>query len=105
MAFVKVSSLSKLPPDSVIEVMVEGVPVALCNTGGEVRAIGGICPHEGGPLGFGNMHGENVVCPWHAWEFSTKTGWMECAWNTFVPVYDVQIDGDDILVNSDARTA
>jgi nitrite reductase (NADH) small subunit len=102
MAFVKVYSLGKLPPDSVTEVMVGGTLMALCNVGGEVRAVGGVCPHEGGPLGMGAMHDEKVVCPWHAWEFNTRTGELDCGWNTFVPVYPVRIEGDDILVDPGA---
>ena len=99
MAFVRVYSLAKLPPDNVAEVMAEGTLMALCNVGGEVRAVGGVCPHEGGPLGMGAMNGENVVCPWHAWEFNSSTGSLDGGWNTFLPVYPVRIEGDDILVD------
>ena len=38
------------------------------------RAIGNTCNHKGGPLAEGRLHGEFVMCPWHAWEYSVITG-------------------------------
>src|SRR5437762_336419 len=38
------------------------------------RAIGNACNHRGGPLSEGRLHGEFVMCPWHAWEYSVITG-------------------------------
>jgi nitrite reductase/ring-hydroxylating ferredoxin subunit len=102
MAFVRLYSLAKLPPDDVVEVMMGGIPIALCNIGGEIRAVGGICPHHGGPLGHGAINGENVVCPWHAWEFSTLTGCNDFDPTTRVATYPVRVEGDDILVDSGA---
>jgi nitrite reductase/ring-hydroxylating ferredoxin subunit len=102
MAFVKVYSVAKLPPDSVAEVLIDGYPIALCNFAGWIRAIEGICPHQGGPLGQGAMNGENVVCPWHAWEFSCKTGENDFDPDTRVRTICVRVEGDDILVDSNA---
>jgi nitrite reductase (NADH) small subunit len=47
---------------------------AVCNVAGAVYALDGICPHSGGPLGEGALHGSTLVCPWHAWEFDCRTG-------------------------------
>ena len=74
MAFVKVGALSKLPPGSVMEALVGNGTYAICNAGGEIHALDGICPHAGGPLGQGALHGTTLVCPWHAWEFDIHTG-------------------------------
>jgi nitrite reductase (NADH) small subunit len=85
-----------------MEVMAGGIPIALCNTGGEIRATGGICPHLGGPLGHGAVNGENIVCPWHGWEFSCFTGRNDFDPDTRIPTYPVRMDGDDILVDLSA---
>ena len=74
MPFVKVASLSQLPPDSLTEIVLGNDLYALCNVAGRITAIGGICPHRGGPLGQGAIHGNHVVCPWHAWEWDCQTG-------------------------------
>jgi nitrite reductase/ring-hydroxylating ferredoxin subunit len=66
MALVKVAAVGELKDNSVHEVMVGETPYAVCNVGGEITALLGICPHRGGPLGQGAIHGQNVVCPWHA---------------------------------------
>ncbi|MGH7538201.1 MAG: Rieske 2Fe-2S domain-containing protein [Gemmatimonadales bacterium] len=41
---------------------------------GKFRAISNTCNHKGGPLSEGRLHGEFVMCPWHAWEYSVLTG-------------------------------
>jgi nitrite reductase/ring-hydroxylating ferredoxin subunit len=102
MPFVKVYSLSQLPPGDVTEVMTAGIPIALCNIDGEILALSGICPHHGGPLGQGAINGENVVCPWHAWEFNCRTGRNDYNPDLRIPTYPARLDGDDILVDSGA---
>jgi nitrite reductase/ring-hydroxylating ferredoxin subunit len=82
--------------------MIGGSPVALCHAGGEVYALWGTCPHHGGPLGDGAIHGESVCCPWHGWEFNCATGRNEFNPDTRVQTYPVKIEGGDILVDIDA---
>src|SRR3989454_10717436 len=48
--------------------------VALFHHDGQFRAISNACNHKGGPLSEGRLHGEFVMCPWHAWEYSVITG-------------------------------
>jgi nitrite reductase (NADH) small subunit len=97
MAFVKIGSLSKLPPGSVMEALVGDGTYAICNAGGEIYALDGICPHSGGPLGQGALHGTTLVCPWHAWEFDCRDNEMDGGF--LVAKFPVKIDGDDILID------
>lgn len=104
MAFVKVGSLSKLPPGSVMEALVGDGTYAVCNAGGEIHALDGICPHAGGPLGQGALHGTTLVCPWHAWEFDCRTqltgpGANEMDDGLSPAKFPVKIEGDDILID------
>src|SRR4051812_4204490 len=32
------------------------------------------CPHQGGPLGDGQLENGYVICPWHAYEYDPSTG-------------------------------
>ena len=48
--------------------------IALFNYEGQLRAIGNVCNHKGGPLCEGRVRGEFVQCPWHGWEYSVVTG-------------------------------
>jgi nitrite reductase/ring-hydroxylating ferredoxin subunit len=103
MSFVKVASLSQLPADSVTEVIVGNEPYALCYVAGRVSAISGTCLHRGGPLGQGALHGDNVVCPWHAWEWNCQTGANDFNPSQKVATYAVEVDGDDILIEVPER--
>jgi nitrite reductase (NADH) small subunit len=50
--------------------------VALFLVDGDVRAYENACPHQGGPIGEGQIEGATVTCPWHAWTFDLRTGGM-----------------------------
>ena len=96
MSFVRVGSLAKLPPGSVMEVHVGDGTYAVCNSGGELHAVDGICPHAGGPLGQGALHGTTLVCPWHAWEFDCRAQDDD---GIVLAKFPVTIEGDDILID------
>jgi len=40
----------------------------------QVYAIENRCPHKGGPLSDGIVHGGSVTCPLHNWVFDLATG-------------------------------
>ncbi len=99
MAFEKFASLADLPPGSLLEVVRGDDLYALCNVNGEVRALSGVCPHQGGPLGQGAMEGPLVTCPYHAWQFDSATG--ACDFNDAirVPTYPVRVEAGEIFVD------
>src|SRR5579872_5260625 len=98
MPFIKVGNLSRLPAESVIEVMVGSQPYAICHVDGTVRALNGNCLHRGGPLGQGQIHDGHVVCPYHLWEFDCRTGEYDYDPSQRLATYEVKIEGDDILL-------
>jgi len=44
-----------------------------------IFAIDDHCPHKGGPLSQGIVHGASVTCPLHNWVFSLETGEVQGA--------------------------
>ena len=49
--------------------------VAIFRTGdGQVFALRDACPHKGGPLSQGIVHGHAVACPLHNWSIELATG-------------------------------
>ena len=49
--------------------------IAVFRTGdGEVFALMDACPHKGGPLSQGIVHGRAVACPLHNWSIDLSTG-------------------------------
>jgi nitrite reductase (NADH) small subunit len=96
--FTKVATLDELPPGALIEVELDGEPYALCNVGGQIRALFGTCPHEGGPLGQGALEGPMITCPWHCWQFDTVTGICVFGDDLAIETYPVRVEGNDVLV-------
>jgi nitrite reductase/ring-hydroxylating ferredoxin subunit len=102
MASVRVGALAELPPGTVSETEIAGHPTALCNVDGTVYAVDGICPHAGGRLGHGALHGNWLCCPLHAWEFDCRTGEHGPGSPFQVKTYPVSICDGDIYIEADA---
>jgi nitrite reductase (NADH) small subunit len=51
-----------------------GREVAVFRQAGQLFALDGRCPHQGGPLGEGELVGRHVSCVWHGWSFDLETG-------------------------------
>jgi nitrite reductase (NADH) small subunit len=96
--FVKLAALGELPVGGAKEVEFDGRVYALFNVDGVISAIDGICPHQGGPLADGVLEGCFVACPWHGWEFNVQTGGTPLGPRIKVDVFEVKIEGDDVLV-------
>ncbi|MDP9112229.1 MAG: Rieske 2Fe-2S domain-containing protein [Acidobacteriota bacterium] len=98
MAFVKAGLLQQLPPGSAIQVEAGADAVAVCNVGGTLYAIDGICPHSGGPLGYGALDGAILSCPFHGWEFDCRTGAFGGNEDLKLATYPVKVEDGEILV-------
>ncbi|MCW5715114.1 MAG: Rieske 2Fe-2S domain-containing protein [Bauldia sp.] len=96
-----VVDLAAVPPGTMKTVDLDGVEVVIANVGGECFAFGGICPHEGGSLGDGELHGTTVTCPWHGARFDIRTGAVIDGYTDEpVRVYDVAVDGDVVRIRT-----
>jgi len=58
----------------------------------EVYAIDDHCPHKGGPLSDGIVHGNAVTCPLHNWVFSLESGEAQGADEGSVRTYSIRND-------------
>ncbi len=104
MDFIKVTTLAELPPNSRKIVQVGMHKVALFNYDGEITAMANACLHKAGPLGLGLVEkkydGLYVTCPWHGWEYNIKTGAAPPGYKDQQAVYEVKVEGSDILLSS-----
>ncbi|CUH64516.1 Assimilatory nitrite reductase [NAD(P)H] small subunit [Thalassovita autumnalis] len=74
--------------------------VALFRTGeDEVFATSDRCPHKGGPLSEGIVHGRAVTCPLHNWVFSLETGEAQGADEGAIDTYPVRVEQGNILLD------
>ena len=63
----------------------------------QIFAIDDHCPHKGGPLSQGIVHGAAVTCPLHNWVISLETGKALGADEGSVKTIAIRLDGDRIL--------
>jgi len=100
MSFKRVCALSDLSEGQSLAVEMEGEPVAIVRTEGEVFAIRDVCSHAEVPLTEGEVGGYTIECWLHGSCFDVRTGEPTNLPATEpVPVYPVRIEGDDILVS------
>lgn len=77
--------------------------VALFRTGeDEVFAADDRCPHKGGPLSEGIVHGQSVTCPLHNWVFDLSTGQAQGADEGRIGTYPVRVEGGRLLIDGGA---
>ena len=72
--------------------------LAVFNVEGTYYALDGICPHQGGPLGKGQLNGCVVTCPWHGWQFNVTTGQQQINDRIVHTGYPVRHDGDELYI-------
>lgn len=66
----------------------------------EVFAMDDRCPHKGGPLSEGIVHGQQVTCPLHNWVFDMTTGEAQGADSGRVATFAARLDGGRVLLNA-----
>ena len=99
--WIRVASVVDCPPGSALELVAGGQIVALFNIDGEFHALDGVCPHQGGPLGKGQLTGSVVTCPWHGWQFDVCSGQHQTSATLRHPTFAVKVEGEDVLVDMD----
>ncbi len=79
--------------------------VAVFHHAGVFRAIGNRCNHRGGPLVEGQVNGEFVMCPWHAWEYSLITGKGPPGYDQeSVPTFAIEERPDGVYLDTEPRS-
>jgi nitrite reductase/ring-hydroxylating ferredoxin subunit len=96
--FVKVASVNEIAPGQGKCVMAGDRELAVFNVNGTFHAIDNTCPHQGGPLGDGELDGTVVTCPWHGWRFDVSNGTSPIIPGIKLSKYEVKVEGDDVLV-------
>jgi nitrite reductase (NADH) small subunit len=64
----------------------------------EVFALEDRCPHKGGPLSQGIVHGRGVTCPLHNWQIDLATGRACAPDHGCARTISVRRDGGRILL-------
>ncbi len=73
--WIQVGTLADIPKQGARVVRTRDGDIAVFRTAAdEVFALRDRCPHKGGPLSQGIVHGNKVACPLHDWKINLDTG-------------------------------
>ena len=101
MAETRVCSVKDVEPGSKKQVDVDGLKLCVVRIGADFYVIDDTCSHANYSLCEGDLWEEDreIECPKHGSTFSLETGEPQTLpATTPVRVYDVKIDGDDVVV-------
>ena len=97
--FSRACAVNDVSDGNAIRVMLDGVPVAIVRSDGEIYAIHDVCSHANVALSEGEIEGRTLECWLHGSRFDLVTGAPTGLPATQpVPVYPVKIEGDDVYV-------
>lgn len=100
--WIPVGRLTEIPVRGARRVLDGETVIALFRTADDtVHALEDRCPHKGGPLSEGIVHGDCVTCPLHNWVIGLDDGEARGADEGTVRRYDVRLDGEDIHLGMD----
>lgn len=98
LTWIKVAHVGSLPEERVKTVLAGKRQLCLTHHEGKIGALGNRCPHQGGPLGEGQIENGWVICPWHAYEYDPLTGAPPEGFEDRVESYPVDVREDGIYV-------
>jgi nitrite reductase (NADH) small subunit len=102
-AMIDVGALSDVPPRGARKIRTALGCVAVFRTADDrVFALDDRCPHKGGPLSDGIVHGTAVTCPLHAWVIDLETGRAQGADEGRVATVACRVEAGRILVDAAA---
>ena len=96
-------SLADLPEEGAISVVLDGKPIAIARSNGEIFAIADNCSHADVALSEGDVEDGTIECWLHGSLFDLATGAPSGLPAVKpVPTYPVTVEGDDVLVQMES---
>jgi nitrite reductase (NADH) small subunit len=97
--FINIAALDDIPRQGARVVKTQGGCIAVFRTADDqVFAIDDHCPHKGGPLSEGIVHGTSVTCPLHAAVFDLTTGHGADDWQ--VKSHAVRVEDGRVMLDA-----
>ena len=99
--FEKLASLTDIPDNGVLGVSrSNGQRICLIRSGGRISAVSDTCTHQEFEMSLGDVLPDGTIqCAWHGARFDCATGEVKQGPALFpLPVFEVRVEGDDVLV-------
>lgn len=104
MQWIAIGSLTDIPQRGARCIETPDGKIAVFRTGDDrVFAIEDHCPHKGGPLSQGIVHGTSVACPLHNWVISLESGKAQGADEGCVRTVPVKVEDGKLLIAPNLR--
>jgi len=102
--WVEVGLLSDIPPLGSRIVQTADGDIALFRTADDrLFALRNRCPHKGGPLADGMVHGRRVTCPLHNWVLELESGQALSPDVGCAETYPVRLQGNVVYLSPRSR--
>ncbi len=103
MDWIDVGAMADIPPRGSRLVSTPTGDIALFKTAaGRIFALWDKCPHKGGPLSQGIVHGDSVTCPLHNWIIGLETGEVKGPDQGCARRVEIRLEAGRILLPADA---
>ena len=97
----KICALADIPALGARVVKLGGETIAVFrNAADEVFALHDRCPHKGGPLSQGIVHGRSVTCPMHGWKIGLDSGSAEAPDEGRTPCLAVKVEAGEVYLQA-----
>ncbi len=101
--WMKVCALDEIPKLGARVVQHGGIDIAVFrNAEDEVFAVEDRCPHKGGPLSQGIVHGRKVTCPLHGWNIELDSGCAVAPDEGCAREFPIKIEGSQVWLDLSA---
>ena len=98
--WVEIGILSDIPKLGARVVESEQGDIAVFRTADdEVFALKDSCPHKGGPLSQGIVHGKRVACPLHDWKIHLDSGDAVAPDEGCAASFPVRLEGETVFLS------
>ena len=98
--WMKVCALDEIPKLGARVVQHDGIDIAVFrNAEDEVFAVEDRCPHKGGTLSQGIVHGRKVTCPLHGWNIELDSGCAVAPDEGCAREFPIKIEGSRVWLD------
>jgi nitrite reductase (NADH) small subunit len=99
--FIDIAALEDIPREGARLVKTARGCIAVFRTArDEVFALDDRCPHKGGPLSEGIVHGGHVTCPLHGMVFDLATGLAQGPEDARVATHAAKVEAGRVLLDA-----
>jgi len=98
--WIEVGALSEIPKLGARVVSRDTGDIAVFRTADdEIFALRDSCPHKGGPLSQGIVHGKRVSCPLHDWKIKLDSGDAVAPDEGCAASYPTKMEGETVFLS------